>query len=152
MDFKELITEIHNFPIEGINFKDISPLLASSRFAEVINEMGKLVEKPLRKACDRLNAIKGMKLNLYGLASPYWGQEKVVTGLLTGQDLIEGLRNCNLGEQLLLPSITLKPDKPIFLDDMHLKEVEDSLGVPICIVDGADEIVSAAIRDFASTP
>ena len=100
--------------------------------------VGKLVEKPLRKACERLNAIKGLKLHLYGLASPYWGQEKVVTGLLTGQDLIDGLKDCHLGEQLLLPSITLKPDKPIFLDDMHLKEVEDSLGVPICIVDGAD--------------
>ena len=114
--------------------------------------VGKLVEKPLQKACKRLNAIEGLKLKLYGLGSPYWGQDKVVTGLLTGRDLIDGLKNCNLGEQLLLPSITLKPDKPIFLDDMHLKEVEDSLGVPICIVEGADEIVSAAISDFASNP
>ena len=46
MDYKSLITEFKNFPITGVHFKDISPLLASSKFDEVINEMGKLVEKP----------------------------------------------------------------------------------------------------------
>ena len=46
MDFKSLITVVKNFPITGVDFKDISPLLASPKFDEVINEMGKLVEKP----------------------------------------------------------------------------------------------------------
>ncbi len=46
MDYKSLITEVQNFPMDGVNFKDISPLIASPKFGEVINEMGKLVEKP----------------------------------------------------------------------------------------------------------
>ena len=46
MDYKSLITDIQNFPIDGVNFKDISPLLASPQFDEVILEMGELVEKP----------------------------------------------------------------------------------------------------------
>ncbi len=113
--------------------------------------VGKLVEKALQEACQRLNAIKGLTLHLHGLESPYWGQEKIVTGLLTGQDLITGLKNAELGELLLLPSVMLRHDQPIFLDDMHLEQVEDCLGVSICIVDGADEIVSAAIGDCAPT-
>ena len=36
--------------------------------------------------------IDGVTLHLHGLPSPYWGQDQVVTGLLTGQDLIEGWR------------------------------------------------------------
>ena len=40
------ITDIENFPIKGVNFKDISPLLASSYLENVICEMGSLVTKP----------------------------------------------------------------------------------------------------------
>ena len=46
MDYKSLIIDFQNFPIDGVNFKDISPLLASSKFDEVILKMGMLVEKP----------------------------------------------------------------------------------------------------------
>ena len=46
MDYKSLINDVENFPIDGINFKDISPLLASNKFADAISEMGSLVEIP----------------------------------------------------------------------------------------------------------
>ena len=42
--YKEYIKEIANFPIDGVSFKDISPLLANPKvFRESIQEMGKLV-------------------------------------------------------------------------------------------------------------
>ena len=44
MDYKEYIKEVPNFPIDGVSFKDISPLLANPKvFRESIQEMGKLV-------------------------------------------------------------------------------------------------------------
>ena len=44
MDYKKYITEVPNFPIDGVSFKDISPLLANPKvFRESIQEMGKLV-------------------------------------------------------------------------------------------------------------
>ncbi len=46
MNYKSLINDVENFPIDGINFKDISPLLASNKFADAISEMGSLVEVP----------------------------------------------------------------------------------------------------------
>ncbi|MAJ26144.1 MAG: TIGR03279 family radical SAM protein, partial [Prochlorococcus sp. MED630] len=64
--------------------------------------VGKLVENELQKPCKRLNKINNFALHLYGLPSPYWGQEQIVTGLLTGQDLIKGLRGKELGDELLL--------------------------------------------------
>ena len=39
--------------------------------------------------------------------------------------------------------------QPIFLDDMTVKELQNALQVPITIVDGADEIVSAAMGHLA---
>lgn len=46
MNWKELINEVPNFPQPGVSFKDVSPLLKSSVFPDVINEMRKLVPTP----------------------------------------------------------------------------------------------------------
>ena len=107
--------------------------------------VGKLVENELKKPCDRLNQIGNFSLNLYGLPSPYWGQEQIVTGLLTGQDLIQGLNGKDLGDELLLPSVMLRQGEKIFLDDMTLQELSSSLNVPIRIVHGAHDIVNKAL-------
>lgn len=45
--FKDLITEVSDFPKGGVSFKDISPLLANNdRFMDAIEEMGDMVEIP----------------------------------------------------------------------------------------------------------
>ena len=45
MSYKDLITEIPNFPIDGVNFKDISPLLANEQvFRSALVEMGDKVD------------------------------------------------------------------------------------------------------------
>ncbi|MDB4677516.1 DUF512 domain-containing protein, partial [bacterium] len=73
------------------------------------------------------------------------GQDQVVTGLLTGQDLLDGLLDQDLGDQLLLPSVMLRQGDPVFLDDMTLDQLRASLPVPIRIVHGAAEIVAHAL-------
>ena len=45
--YKKFIKEYPNFPINGVNFKDISPLLADQQmFLEVIVDMGRRVRNP----------------------------------------------------------------------------------------------------------
>ena len=107
--------------------------------------VGKLVKEALEPACKRLNNIEGLTLYLYGLPSPYWGQEQVVTGLLTGKDLEDGLKEVNLGDEMLLPRVMLKEDMSLFLDDMTVDELSQSLDIPIRVVNGADEIISTLI-------
>ena len=51
----------------------------------------------------------------------------------------------NLGEELLLPSVMLKQDEKIFLDDMTLQELSSSLNVSIRIVYDAQDIVKGAL-------
>ena len=74
--------------------------------------VGRLVDQALESVTDRLNGIDGVTLNLHGLPSPYWGQDQVVTGLLTGQDLLEGLKDLPLGDQLLLPLSLIHISEP----------------------------------------
>jgi len=112
--------------------------------------VGRLVASALELVVDRLNGVAGLELILHGLPSPYWGQDQVVTGLLTGSDLIAGLRGRDLGEALLLPSVMLKHGEQVFLDDRSLAEVQDHLSVPIKVVGGAAEIVAACTRETVS--
>ena len=107
--------------------------------------VGKLVENELQKPCKRLNKINNFVLHLYGISSPYWGHEQIVTGLLTGQDIIKGLRGKELGDELLLPSVMLRQGEKIFLDDMTLQELSLSLNVSVRIVHDAQDIVNKAL-------
>ncbi len=114
--------------------------------------VGRLVDEALTPVTARLNAVDGVSLLLHGLPSPYWGQDQVVTGLLTGQDLLEGLEGRDLGDQLLLPAVMLRQGEPVFLDDMTLAELEQRLPVPIRIVHGAADIVAAVLGEAPESP
>ncbi len=107
--------------------------------------VGALVAGALGPVVDRLNAVEGLTLRLYGLPSPYWGQEQVVTGLLTGSDLLAGLAGQELGDELLLPSVMLRQGEPVFLDDLGLEELQLRLPAPIRLLQGADDLVAACL-------
>ena len=107
--------------------------------------VGKLVYEALIPTVKKLNLIDGLTINLYGLPSIYWGQEQVVTGLLTGEDLIYGLQNKDLGEAIYIPSIMLKIDTDLFLDDKNIREVENKLNTPIHVLDDSNDIINTLI-------
>jgi len=107
--------------------------------------VGLLVAEALRPAVERLNAVAGLEVLLHGLPSPYWGQDQVVTGLLTGSDLLEGLVGRDLGAELLLPAVMLRQGEPVFLDDQRLEDIASQLPVPLRLVQGADDIVAACL-------
>ena len=79
------------------------------------------------------------------MPSIYWGQDQVVTGLLTGEDLIYGLKNRDLGDAVYIPSIMLKLNTDLFLDDKNIKEVEDQLNTKIHVLDDSNDIINTLI-------
>jgi putative radical SAM enzyme (TIGR03279 family) len=110
--------------------------------------VGAVVAGALEPVLERLNRVEGLDLRLYGLPSPYWGQDLVVTGLLTGADLIQGLQGQDLGEKLLLPKLMLRQGESVFLDDMTLEQLQAQLPVPIQPVGSAEELVAVCIRSI----
>jgi len=46
MNYKTLINEVPDFPVQGVSFKDVSPLLRSSQFPYIIKGMKNLVTQP----------------------------------------------------------------------------------------------------------
>jgi len=114
--------------------------------------VGALVAEALEPVVARLNRVQGLELILHGLPSPYWGQEQVVTGLLTGSDLLTGLGGRDLGERLLLPAVMLRQGEPVFLDDLRLEDLEDRLPVPVHLLHGAEDLVAACTGRSGQDP
>jgi len=79
------------------------------------------------------------------LPSIYWGHDQVVTGLLTGEDLIYGLKNKELGEAVYIPSIMLKINSDLFLDDKNIQEVENQINTKIHVLDDSNDIINTWI-------
>jgi len=53
-----------------------------------------------------------------------------VAGLITGRDVLAQLADKPLYEELLLPAVMLRSEQDMFLDDVTLTELEETLGVP----------------------
>jgi putative radical SAM enzyme (TIGR03279 family) len=115
----------------------------SGRFTWVV---GNAVEKAFEPLVQQLNAVEGLEVNLAALRSNYWGQEITVTGLLTGQDLLEGLKGKDLGDAIVLPSLMLKQGDTRFLDDMTVEELAHQLGTRILPVNGTEELIETCIK------
>lgn len=74
------------------------------------------------------------EITVYPIVNEFFGERITVSGLITGQDLEKQLKGRDLGEKLLLPCNMLRSGEEVFLDDMTLTELKESLQVPIDIV------------------
>lgn len=113
--------------------------------------VGNAVEQAFIPIIERLNQVNGLTVNMAPLRSNYWGQAITVTGLLTGQDIAQGLQAQDVGDGILLPSLMLKRGdsgalaESFFLDDMSVAALSDQLGCPIYPVDDTQAFVEACI-------
>lgn len=83
-------------------------------------------------------------VNVYKIINQFFGPSITVSGLITGQDLIQQLKDKELGDKLLLPCNILRSGEDVFLDDITLSELESTLQVKI-------DIVKSSGRDFVDS-
>ena len=87
-------------------------------------------------------------MDVYAIENDFFGPSITVAGLVTGRDLIAQLRGKDLHGRLLIPSVMLRAEGDVFLDDVSREDVERELGVRLIVVsnDGAallDAIIAA---------
>jgi putative radical SAM enzyme (TIGR03279 family) len=76
----------------------------------------------------------GIDLRVHVVENLYFGGYVTVTGLLTGQNLIEQLAVDSLGEILLVPDVMLRDGEDTFLDDVRTVDLAERLGVQVEVV------------------
>ena len=102
----------------------------------------------MREKADILEKkFPGLIIHVYAIENTFFGPEIIVTGLITGGDLIKSLKDKDLGEYLLLDGKILKEDADIFLDDVSKEGVEKALHTKIKVTDcHGDDFVRGCIE------
>ncbi len=93
--------------------------------------------------CKKAEEKFGVEIGVQKIINNFFGETITVSGLITGIDLYEQLKNIDLGEYLLLPSSMISDytnyteNKNKFLDDMTVEELESKLNVKIMLTNGS---------------
>ena len=85
-------------------------------------------------AADFNRRYPDIQIGVRAIKNRFFGERITVSGLLTGQDIMEQLKDVPLGEKLLLPVNVLRSGEDVLLDDIHVSDIEKTLQVPVRIV------------------
>jgi NifB/MoaA-like Fe-S oxidoreductase len=87
-----------------------------------------------------MDVCPNMQINVYKIKNNFFGETITVSGLITATDIIEQLKNQDLGETLYIPRNMLKSDEEIFLDNITLEELNKTMNLEIvpCLNEGHD--------------
>ncbi len=97
---------------------------------------GPILEKEILPV---LNVIDNVSATVSPVSNQFYGEEVTVSGLLTGQDILEKLRDSSQSGSVLLPSNCVNADG-IFLDDLKPQDIEDSIGRSVHVIEDFSEI------------
>ena len=83
----------------------------------------------ISKLCRHLEeSFDGLSVKVYPIKNNFFGEKITVAGLLTGKDMTEQLSGKELGDELLIPSVTLRAEGDVFLDDISPEQLSAALG------------------------
>jgi len=85
-------------------------------------------------------------INTRAIKNNFFGGGVNVSGLVTGGDLIDQLRDDDIGDRLIITSSMLRFENDLFLDDVSTDDVERELGVTLVPVNNnGNDLVEAVI-------
>lgn len=125
-DYLENLSEDHKSKI-----KKVSIATGHSAY-EFMCEMAKCI----------MEKCPNVQIDVYKIINNFFGDTITVSGLVTATDIIDLLKDKNLGETLYIPRSMLKADEEIFLDNITLENLSDIMGLEVvpCLNEGKDFI------------
>ncbi|MGL4913742.1 MAG: DUF512 domain-containing protein [Romboutsia sp.] len=87
-----------------------------------------------------MNVCEDVEINVYKIVNNFFGDTITVSGLITATDIIDQLKDKDLGETLYIPRSMLKADEEIFLDNITLEEIQKKMEIEVvpCLNEGCD--------------
>lgn len=109
---------------------------------------GKLAAPYIRRCTDQITSrYPNVQVEVIAITNRFFGEKITVSGLITGQDLREQLKDRELGERLLIPCNMLRSGENIFLDDITIEELSRELHREIIAVEEAGADLVSAVLD-----
>ena len=92
-------------------------------------------------ACDFISSLasEAMKkypnitVNVRAIRNDFFGGSVTVSGLVTGGDIINQLKESDLGDALLIPENMLRAEGDLFLDNVSVEQLSKELGVSVIV-------------------
>lgn len=79
------------------------------------------------------NKFPKLDYKIYPIINQFFGEKITVSGLVTGTDILDQLKEKELPERLVLPSVMLRAEQDLFLDSVSIDEVRNQLGRTIVV-------------------
>ena len=79
------------------------------------------------------NNIENLDVNIISIENKFYGNVVTVSGLLTGQDIVNQLKNIDLGDEVWIGHRILNDDGIYTLDNMTINDISNQLGCRIKI-------------------
>lgn len=93
---------------------------------------GKLAYDFIKALCKKIEKkFTETKINVYLIKNNFFGETITVAGLLTGKDIINTLKNKELGNTLFIPEDCLKAEDTVLLDDVDILDISKELNVEV---------------------
>lgn len=102
---------------------------------------GVLAADTMRKVADMITAkCPSFKCDVYPVINRFFGEKITVSGLVTGTDIIQQLKDKPLAQTVLIPCSMLRAEQDMFLDSVTVEQVENAISRKITVVgnDGYD--------------
>lgn len=80
-------------------------------------------------------APPGVQAIVLPVVNRFFGETVTVTGLLTGGDILAQLPASPQADRLILPANTLRHERDLFLDDMHIDTFRRRAPLPVTVVE-----------------
>ena len=84
-------------------------------------------------------------MNLHVITNDFFGEKITVAGLITGQDVINQLKDKKIQGPLLITENMLRIGEDVFLDDTSVLDLEKTLQVPVYTVKSSGQELMDAL-------
>ena len=133
----QLNSEKNKFPKSIKNKKKISIVTGELAYDTFVKKV-----KPI------FNNIKNLEVKFYKIKNNFFGDSVTVAGLLTGRDIIEQLKDKDLGDCVWTTYRILNDDQTLTLDDMTLEDISKALGIPLKVSnDSINEVIEKTLNE-----
>ena len=126
----EIKDSLENLSEDQISKKKKISIATGHSAYEFMCEMAKCV----------MDKCPGVQIDVYKIINNFFGDTITVSGLITATDILDQLKDKDLGETLYIQRSMLKADEEIFLDNITLEKLSDMMGIEVvpCLNKGKD--------------
>ncbi|MBP9989425.1 MAG: DUF512 domain-containing protein [Ruminococcus sp.] len=79
--------------------------------------------------------FENIHINVVKIDNKLFGERITVAGLICGNDFANGLDGIELGDELLIPAVSLRRERDMFLDNMTVDELSEKLKTRVTFVE-----------------